>query len=192
MNTALLLIDLQNDYFPGGRNPLEETEAAVQQARRLLEGFRRGGLPVVHMQHLSLDPSATFFLPKTDGIRIHPEVQPLPAETVIQKHFANSFRDTALLEHLQKLRIERLVIAGMMTHMCIDATTRAAYDYDFECWVAQDACATKTLPFDSQLVPAAYVHSAFLSALQTAYARVRTVDDILAQPFMSQEPPLLD
>ena len=179
MNTALLIIDIQNDYFPGGKNPLEGSEAAMRQARRLLESFRRGGLPVVHMLHISLDPGATFFLPNTTGARIHVGMQPLPGEMVIQKHFANSFRDTTLLEHLQKLHIERLVICGMMTHMCVDATTRAAYDFDFECWVAQDACATKTLSFNDQIVPAAHVHWAFLAALQAAYARVRSVDEIL-------------
>ena len=181
MNTALLLIDLQNDYFPGGRNPLEGSEAAVRQARRLLEHFRRGGLPLVHIQHVSLDPEATFFLPGTGGMVIHPEVRPLPGETVFQKHFANSFRDTPLLEHLQKLHIERLVICGMMTHMCVDATTRAAYDFDFECRVALDACTTKTLFFAGQTVPAGQVHYAFLAALQAAYASVSPTADILAQ-----------
>jgi len=181
MNTALLLIDLQNDYFPSGKNPLEGSLDAVQQARRLLEHFRLHALPVVHIQHISLSPEATFFLPGTGGMLIHPEVRPLPDETIFQKHFANSFRDTPLLGHLQKLRIERLVICGMMTHMCVDATTRAAYDFDFECWVAQDACAAKALSFAAQTVPAGQVHYAFLAALQAAYATMLPVEDILQQ-----------
>jgi len=179
MDTALLLIDLQNDYFPEGRNPLEGSLAAVRQARRLLEHFRSLGLPLVHIQHVSLGSEATFFLPGTGGMVIHPEVRPLPDEPVFEKHFANSFRDTPLLEYLQKLRVERLVICGMMTHMCVDATTRAAYDFDFDCRVAQDACATKSLSFAGQTVPAGQVHSAFLAALQSAYASVLPVDDIL-------------
>jgi nicotinamidase-related amidase len=181
MNTALLLIDLQNDYFPGGRNPLEGSPAAVRQARLLLDAFRSHALPLVHIQHISLSPTASFFLPDTPGAQIHPEVQPVPGETVFQKHHPNSFRDTPLLEHLHQLSIERLVICGMMTHMCVDATTRAAHDFGFECWVAQDACATKTLSFAGQTVPAGQVHYAFLAALQAAYARVLTVAEILAQ-----------
>ncbi len=181
MNTALLLIDLQNDYFPEGRNPLEGSPEAVRQARRLLETFRQRGLPLVHIQHLALSPTASFFLPDTAGVQIHPEVQPAPGETVIEKHFPNSFRDTPLLEHLHKLSIEQLVICGMMTHMCVDATARAAYDFGFECQVAQDACATKTLSIAGQTVPAGQVHYAFLAALQAAYASVLTVTDILSQ-----------
>jgi nicotinamidase-related amidase len=181
MNTALLLIDLQNDYFPGGRNPLEGSPEAVRQARLLLEHFRSHGLPLVHIQHVSLSPEASFFLPGTPGVQIHPDVQPLPGETVFQKHHPNSFRDTPLLEHLRQQSIERLVICGMMTHMCVDATTRAACDFGFECQVAQDACATKTLNFAGQTVPAGQVHYAFLAALQAAYASVLPVAEILTQ-----------
>jgi len=180
-NTALLLIDLQNDYFPEGSNPLEGSLAAVRQARLLLEHFRTHRLPLVHIQHIALSPAATFFLPDTPGAQIHPEVQPLPGETVFQKHFANSFRDTPLLGHLQKLHIERLVMCGMMTHMCVDATARAASDFGFECRVAQDACAAKSLSFAGQTVPARQVHYAFLAALQAADATVLPVTDILAQ-----------
>lgn len=181
MTTALLLIDLQNDYFPGGRNPLEGSEGAARQARRLLEYFRLHELPLVHIQHVSLSPTASFFLPDTPGVQIHAEVQPLPDESVFQKHHPNSFRDTPLLEHLQRLSVERLVICGMMTHMCVDATTRAAYDFGCECLVAQDACATKALSFAGQTVPAGQVHLAFLAALQAAYASVLPVAEILAQ-----------
>jgi nicotinamidase-related amidase len=179
MNTALLLIDLQNDYFPGGKNPLEGSPEAARQARRLLEAFRDRGLPLVHIQHVALSPSASFFLPDTPGVQIQAEVQPLPGETVILKHHPNSFRDTPLLEHLRQQSIERLVICGMMTHMCVDATTRAANDFGFECQVAQDACATKTLSIAGQTVPAGQVHYAFLAALQAAYANVLTVDKII-------------
>ena len=179
MNTALLLIDLQNDYFPGGSNPLEGSQDAVRQARRLLEHFRLGALPLVHIQHISLSAEATFFLLGTGGMLIHPEVRPLPDETVFQKHFANSFRDTPLLGHLQKLRIERLVICGMMTHMCIDATARASFDYGFENIIIKDACATKALVFENTTIPAEYVHYSFLSALNYTYGKVLSTDDTI-------------
>ena len=181
MKTALLLIDLQNDYFPGGKNPLEGSPEAVRQARRLLEAFRNHRLPLVHIQHVALSPTASFFLPDTPGVQIHPEVLPLGDETVFQKHHPNSFRDTPLLEHLRQRSIERLVICGMMTHMCVDATTRAANDFGFECQVAQDACATKTLSIAGQTVLAGQVHYAFLAALQAAYASVLPTSDILAE-----------
>ena len=181
MTAALLLIDLQNDYFPGGANPLEGSPEAVFQACRLLESFRSRSLPLVHIQHLSSRPGASFFLPGTPGADIHPDVAPLPGETLFQKNFPNSFRSTPLLDHLRGLGIQRLVIAGMMTHMCVDASVRAAYDHGFECWLAQDACATKALSFGWQTVPAAHVQAAFLAALGAAYARLLTVDQILEQ-----------
>jgi nicotinamidase-related amidase len=177
--TALILVDIQNDYFPGGKNELPGSLEAGSQAGRLLEGFRRAGQDIVHVQHLSTRPGARFFLPGTPGAEIHASVQPLAYETIIQKHYPNSFRETGLLEHLHTHQVNRLMIAGMMTHMCVEATTRAAYDFGFECLVAADACATKDLTFQGQVVPAGHVHAAFLAALQGMYAKVLTVDEII-------------
>jgi len=179
--TALLLVDIQNDYFPGGRNPLEGSPQAASEARRLLEAFRLAGLPRVHVQHISTRPGATFFLPDTEGAQIHAEVQPVEGEPVFQKHFPNSFRETALLDYLKDQEIERLVIGGMMTHMCIDATTRAAADLNFECWLVQDACATKTLTFDGLTIAADQVHAAFLAAMRGTYGQVKSADQVLEQ-----------
>ncbi|MFM8322676.1 MAG: cysteine hydrolase family protein [Chloroflexota bacterium] len=181
MKTALLIIDIQNDYFPGGKNPLEGSPQAAGQAARMLAFFREHQLPRFHIQHLSTRPGATFFVPGTDGAEIHEQVQPQPGEALIQKHFPNSFRDTPLAAELHNQGITRLVICGMMTHMCVEATTRAAVDLGFEALVAQDACATKTLTFAGQPVPAAQVHGAFLAALQGTYARVLPADEILGE-----------
>ena len=105
---------------------------------------------------------------------------PLPGETIFQKHFPNSFRETPLLDHLHSLGIQQLIIAGMMTHMCIDATTRAANDFGFDCLLAHDACATRMVHFKDEAIPASHVHGAFLAALGS-YAKVLSVDEILAQ-----------
>ncbi len=137
------------------------------------------GWDIVHIQHLSIRPGARFFLPGTPGAEIHASVQPLVNETIIQKHYPNSFRETGLLEHLHANQVSRLVIAGMMTHMCVEATTRAACDFGFECLVAGDACATKDLGFQDQVVPAGHVHAACLAALQGTYAKVLTVEEII-------------
>jgi nicotinamidase-related amidase len=181
VKTALILVDIQNDYFPGGKNPLEGSPEASVQAQRLLAHFRQKDLPRVHIQHISLRPGATFFLPDTEGAQIHANVCPLDGEAVFQKHFPNSFRETPLLDHLRSLGVERVVIGGMMTHMCVDATVRAAFDFGFECWVAQDACATKTLAFGEQSISAQHVHLAFLAALKSAYGKVLPVDEIISQ-----------
>jgi len=181
MSVGLLLIDIQNDYFPGGKMELQGSEQAGQVAGRLLGFFREHRLPIVHIQHLSIRPGATFFIPGTPGAEIHSAVKPLEGETVIQKHFPNAFRETALTSHLQGLGIRKLVIAGVMTHMCVDATVRAATDHGFECRIIQDGCATRDLKFNDRVVPAADVHAAFLAALNGTYGRVMTAEAVIAE-----------
>ncbi len=161
--------------------PLVGPIEASQQAARLLDWFRQSQRPVVHIQHIAVRPGATFFLPGTPGVDFHPNVQPRPGEPIVQKNFPNSFRDTPLLDVLRELQVNRLIICGMQTNMCIDATTRAAADYGFECLVAADACAARNLTFDGLTVPAEQVHHAFLAALNGSYAKVLKVDQILAQ-----------
>jgi nicotinamidase-related amidase len=179
VKSALLLIDIQNEYFPGGKNTLEGSLEASLQARKLLDHFRRQSLPHIFIQHIANRPGKTTFLPGTDGILIHENIRPLDGEIVIQKHYPNSFRETNLIDTLRNLEIDHLVIGGMMTHMCVDATVRAAFDLGFECWLAQDACATKALQFEEQNVPATQVQVAFLAAIHGTYADVMTVEQIL-------------
>jgi nicotinamidase-related amidase len=179
MKTALVLVDIQNEYFPGGKNPLEGSIEAGQNARRLLLAFREKDLPVVHIQHIRNRPGKTSFLPGTEGAEIQALVRPREGEAVFQKHYPNSFRETGLLDHLRELGIERLVIAGMMTHMCVEATARAAVDFGFAIQVVQDACATKSLEFDGEQVPADHVHRSILAGLRSSYGQVVCVDEII-------------
>ena len=165
MTSALLIIDIQNDYFPGGANPLAGSDAAVNNARRMLAAFREDGAPIIHIRHESIREGATFFLPGTIGAEFHASVAPLEGEMVMTKHFPNAFRDTALLEFLRTAAVSRLAIAGMMTHMCVDASVRAAADYGFAVALAHDACATKELAFNGARIPAELVQSSFLAAL---------------------------
>jgi nicotinamidase-related amidase len=179
MSIALILIDIQNDYFPGGRMELVNSLEAAGAAARLLACFRKASWPVYHIQHVSTKPMATFFLPGTPGIEIHHSVSPLAGETVITKHYPNSFRETDMLECLKADGIDQLLICGMMTSMCVDATVRAAFDLGFTCTVAKDACATRDLMLDGETVPAWQVQIAFLSPLSSVYAQIRTTDAIL-------------
>ncbi|HEX7504370.1 MAG TPA: cysteine hydrolase family protein, partial [Syntrophales bacterium] len=169
MTRALLLVDIQNDYFTGGAMQLVGMEAAAGKANAVLQGFRERAEPVFHIRHLSKRVGATFFIPDTPGAEIHPAVKPLATETVITKYFPNSFRGTNLLDLLKKEGIEQLVICGAMSQMCIDATTRAAFDLGFKCTVIEDACATRNLTFKGEVVPAWAVHGAFMAALQGIY-----------------------
>jgi nicotinamidase-related amidase len=179
MKTALLLIDIQNDYFPGGQMELDGSVQAGLRAKDILEVCRAVQFPVFHVQHVSLQKGASFFLPETEGVLIHENVKPLPDEIVIQKHYPNSFRETVLLDELKKREVNRLIICGMMTHMCVDATVRAAFDHGFACVVIHDACAARSLSFNEEIIPAAHVHGAFMAALGTVYARIQGAGDII-------------
>ena len=171
-NQALILVDIQNDYFPGGRNPVVGAEAAATVARKVLDKAREKREPIIHIQHTSRRPNATFLLPGTPGSEIHPLVAPLPGETVVQKHHPNSFHETALLDELRSRKISRLFFCGMMTHMCIDTTVRAASDLGFQSIVVGEATATKDLTYGSITVPAVYVQASFLAALSGLFAKV--------------------
>ena len=175
---ALLLIDIQNDYFPGGRMELVNSEAAGDKARLLLDKFRQKALPVIHIQHVASEPEMGFFLPGTAGVEINEKVKPLAGETVIQKHYPSAFRETSLLQHLRAKGIGELNLAGMMTHMCVDTTVRAACDLGFACILAHDACATMELSFAGKTVTAQNVQSAYLASLDGIFAQVLDVEAV--------------
>jgi nicotinamidase-related amidase len=179
MKRALVIVDIQNDYFPGGAMELVGSEDAAKRAGALLGAFRRAGGPIVHVQHVA-GPGATFFRPGTPGVEIHESVRPAAGETVIEKHHPSAFRETDLLERLRGLGADELVIAGMMTHMCIDTTTRAAADLGFTCLLAHDACATKALSYGGVTVPAQQVQLAYLAALHGTFANVLRAEDVHA------------
>jgi nicotinamidase-related amidase len=178
MNDCLILVDIQNDYFPGGNMELVGIEEAAANAQVLLNEFRKAKLPVIHIQHISARPGATFFLPETDGANINELVTLQKGEIVVVKNFPNSFRGTLLLEILKKDKTDNLFICGAMSHMCIDATTRAAFDLGFNCIVAEDACATKDLSFKGKTIKASDVHASFMAALSVPYAKVISTKEI--------------
>jgi nicotinamidase-related amidase len=171
-DTALLIIDIQNDYFPGGAMELEGADAAGRKASEVLKNFRERKFPVIHVKHLSVRPGSAFFIPGTRGAEIHAAVQPASGETVIEKNFPNSFRSTGLKELLEKQGVTNLVVAGMMTHMCVDASVRHAADLGYKVTLLGDACATRAQSYGGETVPARQVHAAFLAALNGFYAKV--------------------
>lgn len=179
-DTALLLIDLQNDYFTGGSYPLVNSTEAVMNARLVLQNFREKHLPVFHVQHHAIRPGSTFFLPGTRGAEIHSEVAPVENENIIIKHTPNSFFETTLLSELRDTSVREIVVCGMMTHMCVDATLRAAKDYGFKCRLIADACATRDLQVFEKIIGADEVHHAFLAALNGFYAAVINTKQFLS------------
>ena len=176
---ALIVVDIQNDYFPQGKWPLVGADAAVDNAVRVLKAFREAGDSVVHIRHEFTSEEAPFFTPGSEGAKLHPKVLNLANEPVVLKHFVNSFRETELKSILDEQGIKELVVVGSMSHMCVDGITRAAADFGYSVTVIHDACATRDLEFNGLTVPAAHVHAAFMSALGFAYANVVATDEFL-------------
>lgn len=179
MKSALLLVDIQNDYFPGGRCELFQPEQTAEKAKLLLEYFRNQGLPVFHIQHISENKPNGFFLPGTEGAEIHSSVFPTDKHKVLVKHTPNSFLHTGLEQLLRAQSVDQLVICGMMSHMCIDSTVRAAKDLGFSVLLAEDACTTKKLIWGETEIPAQTVHQTIMASLNGTFARVLTTKDLL-------------
>lgn len=176
---ALIVIDIQNDYFPGGKWTLSNIESAAGNAARVLDAARTAGDLVVHVRHENPDPGAPFFMAGSEGAEIHATVRPAQGEDVVVKQHVNSFRDTRLEDLLDDNGVEEVVMVGAMSHMCIDAAARAARDLGYGVTVIHDACATRDLEFGGAVVPAADVHAAFMSALGFAYADMVSTDRYL-------------
>jgi nicotinamidase-related amidase len=177
MNTALLLIDIQNDYFPGGRFPLPSMELAAAKGAELLNWARNKNLKVIHVRHEETDPETGFLIQNTHGANIHGTVIPISGEVVITKNFPNSFRETTLINELNG--IGNIFIAGAMSNMCIDATARAAFDLGYTVTVVEDACAACELEFHGKSLPHSEVHGAFMAALASAYGKVLCTKNVM-------------
>ncbi len=172
-NRAMIVVDIQNDYFPGGANELVGSTEAAAVAVEVKRHFKELGLPVMMIQHVAIRPGAPFFLPNTEGVEIHESIAVEDGDHLVVKHYPNSFRETNLLELLKSLDVSELTFVGMMTHMCIDTTVRAAADLGFKVELIGNACATKDLEHDGRKVAAADVHAAFLAAIDGSFATVR-------------------
>jgi len=178
--TALLVIDIQNFYFPGGPMALVGADEAAAKAAELVACFRRSGQPVIWVQHLPKGVDAPDPTGLEEPYRMRAGLLPAEGEVVIGKHYANAFRDTDLEATLRRLGVKKLVVCGMQTHMCVEAAVRAAADLGFEVTVVPDACATRDLEFGDVPVPAAEVQAAALAAMTSAYARAIPVAELCA------------
>ena len=171
MREALLIIDVQNDYFPGGTNELVHPYEAEQKIRELIADSRAVGRPVIYIQHFN-PPDDYFFLEGTKGAEISDRIRPEEGDKVIVKRYPNSFLETELDAYLKSLQVDTLIVCGMMTHMCVDTTVRAAMDYGYQVKLAADACATMDLVLNGETIPAETVQKAFIAALDGVFAGI--------------------
>lgn len=145
MTTALLLIDLQNDYFPGGAFPLWNAEAAAANAEAAVGRAAAKGVHVFHVQHVAdaRQGIAPFFNAGTPGVEIYPRVRAAaPDAPVIVKAFADSFHETGLEAALRERGVDELLLAGMMTQNCVTHTALSKAAERYRVTVLSDACTT--------------------------------------------------
>jgi nicotinamidase-related amidase len=181
MADALVVIDIQNEYFPGGALPLPDAEGAAGRARDAIEAARATGMQVIHIRHE--EPlSDQFFVPGSRGAETNETVAPAEGEAVIVKNYPNSFLQTDLSERLESSGASRVAFCGMMTSMCVDATVRAAADLGLKPVLIDDACAAPDLEHRGRQVPADAVHAAFCAALGDEIATVLGTTDFSAAP----------
>ena len=142
MSKALLVIDLQNDYFPHGKFPLWNTDVVLRNIERAIEKANAQGIPVVHIQHVAKGV-APFFNEGTPGADIHPRIlAAAPEAPVVVKEFADSFEKTTLEETLTKLGVTDLLVCGMMTQNCVTHTAISKAAEKYSVTILPDCCTT--------------------------------------------------
>ena len=175
MKKALIIIDMQNDYFAGGKKELVGIDEALSNTLRLIEFAKEQKYEIFFIQHIALKENASFFLPKSKGVKLHQTLHTQDG-SIITKHYPNSFRETILTQELEDKGIKNLIVCGAMTHMCVDTTVRAGFDFGFQIELINDACATKDLVFNDEVIPAKDIHNAFIASLNGIFCELKTTE----------------
>jgi nicotinamidase-related amidase len=177
-NSALIVIDVQKafDHPRWGRRNNPDAEANVAS---LLNGWRRSGRPIIHIQHKNTTPGR-LFSEGEPGFEVKPEAAPNDGEPVLYKHVNSAFIGTDLEQRLRAQGIETVVICGITTDHCVSTTTRMAGNLDFAAVIVSDATATfeRTGP-DGRYWSAEDMHDTALASLNQEFAEVETTDTLL-------------
>lgn len=172
--TAVVLIDYQNEYRSGPL-ALPDEPAASNAARQLRAWADQAGIAVIHVLHRA-PATAPIFAADSPGAAPIDGLAPALGETVVYKHLPSAFTGTGLADVLQALGVETLLVAGYMTHNCVDSTAREAFHRGYRVGVVADASATRNLPGpDGKAIPAATVHAAVLAGLGDRIAEIISV-----------------
>ncbi|KAI9302398.1 Isochorismatase-like protein [Cunninghamella echinulata] len=187
---ALIIVDVQNDYFPGGNFPTNEPIETAKACAQLIKKFRDEKKEVIFVQHIikdELEKTYPFFIKGSKGAEIHDLVKPLPTEKTITKHETSSFVRTQLKEYLLSKKIKKLVVVGMMIHNCVNATVYSGVDEGFSCIVVEEAVNTFDQKLGDKIINAKQIKESFLAGIQFAYANVYKLEEVLNNNYEYRE-----
>lgn len=179
MKKALLVVDIQKDYFEGGKGVLFEPEKAAVNAKKLIDSFHQKGELVIYIRHISTEDGAVLFLPDSVGTEIYPGVQPAAGDPVFIKHVPDSFMADGLTKYLEQNEVKELAVCGMMSHMCIDTTVRSAKEKGYDVTLLEDACTTMALTWQGKSYPAETVHNIFMASLIGTFATIMKTEEYI-------------
>ncbi|QEG32838.1 Streptothricin hydrolase [Bythopirellula goksoeyrii] len=180
MSRALLVIDVQNEYFPGGALPITHPAGHLGQILKAMDAAE-GRVPTLVVQHHFPDPAMPFFQKGTLGWELHPEVADRPRDLLVEKTLPGSFTNTNLENWLREHDVNTVTIAGYMTHMCCDTTARQAVHRGLTVEFLQDATGTLALENSAGKVTAEELHRSILCAQQMLLSEVLDLDSWIAR-----------
>ncbi|KNC12674.1 cysteine hydrolase [Pantoea sp. RIT-PI-b] len=180
--TAVIVIDIQNEYFPGGKMPIPDGMQALKNSKRIVEFAHKNKMPVFFVQHLG-DADGPLFAKGSRFAEFHKDLQPAKGDRVISKATPSSFVGTDLQKQLDSLGIKQLIITGLMTHMCVSSTARDAVPLGYSVIIPEDATATRDLAtWDNKVVDHKVLQQAALTGVADVFAEIKTTDAVLAMP----------
>lgn len=177
---ALLVIDVQNEYFTG-KLPVTYPQGSLANILRAMDAAGHASIPVIVVQHAAPQPGSSVFLRGSEGWRLHPEIAGRSHDCLIEKSLPGSFTNTPLESWLREHAIDTVVITGYMTQMCCDTTSRQAVHLGFSVEFLSDATGTLAFKNAAGTVSAEELHRAVLVTQESRFARVMTTEQWLAQ-----------
>lgn len=180
--TAVIVIDIQNEYFPGGKMPIPDGMKALNNSKRIVEFAHKNNMPVFFVQHVG-EANGPLFAKGSRFAEFHKDLQPAKGDRVITKATPSSFVGTDLKAQLDNLGIKQLIVTGLMTHMCVSSTARDAFPLGFSVIIPEDATATRDLAtWDNNVVDHNILQQASLAGVADVFAEIKTTDTVLAMP----------
>lgn len=176
-NSNILIIDMQNQYFSGVLNLDKRGEEALNNTVKFIDFARKNGVNIFHVAHVGGEKSS-LFNPHSNEVKIINDLIPLEDEAVIEKSIPNSFYKTNLFDLLQLTGKKQLIIMGFASHMCVTASTIAAFELGFDNFVLTDCCATRDLPFFNETINSELIHKSSMALLGDRYATLISSTDI--------------